>query len=151
MLTVNQLAEIEKAMEEEHRQDREALQRLKRFLKNGANGRSGASPRLIDTHQYDDGDGNAQTIIGTVDSAMQADHNRKWTVPLMLAYLRDSNFPLAAQKPEATLGLIFKKLQRRGRIRLVKRGSGRLPNVYKAVQPTAQEGESDLESERAAS
>jgi hypothetical protein len=152
MLDANQLAAIEDAMAEEHRRDREALQRLKRFLP--PNGSSGRVTQVLTIHKDVDSEesDDPQTIIDKVEQIMQADPAKKWTVPGMLVHLQQIGFPLAAKKPQATLGLVFAKLvNKRRTIRLFKRGAGRNPNVFRAIP--LQEGASDnhSQSERAAS
>jgi hypothetical protein len=153
MLDANQLATIESAMAEEHRKDREALQRLKRFLPpNGSNGRVTQVLTIASDGTVEESE-EPQTIIDKVEQVMQADPSKRWTVPAMVTYLKQINFPLAAKKPQATMGLVFAKLVgKRRTIRVVKRGAGRNPNVFRAVQPQ-QEGASDnhSQSERAAS
>jgi hypothetical protein len=160
MLNTNQILAIEAAMEEEHRRDRDALQRLKRFLPtNGA----GRTPGLIERpngHAHEaplfdevtDNTAEPETIIDKVEQIMQSDITKRWTIPLMLAHLQEIKFPLAAKKPESTLGLVFVKLLRKRRsIRIVKRGGGRIPNVFKAVSPQERNNEQTLQNERAAS
>lgn len=163
MLDANQLSVIERAMEEEHRRDREALQRLKRFLPLNGNGSgSHVSTFVIDrtneaqeSEVLDFVDGaEPQTIIDTVEQIMQADPHKKWSVPLMVGYLKNINFPLEAKKPEATMGLVFAKLmKKRKTIVRVRRGSGRMPNLFRAIPREHQEdaSDSDTQSERAAS
>jgi len=162
MLDANQISAIENAMEEEHRRDREALQRLKRFLPPSPNGSSSRvaplvllDPEPIDPLGPADAEEDApETIIDTVDHIMQADTHRKWSVPLMLAHLRNLNFPLEAKKPEATLGLVFSKLtHKRKTIVRVKKGGGRRPALYRGIPREHQEDASDssAQSERAAS
>lgn len=156
MLDANQLATIESAMAEEHRKDREALQRLKRFLpSNGSNGRVTEQRITIAPNGQilEESDDDPQTIIDKVEQIMRDDPSKKWTVPAMVTHLKQINFPLVAKKPQATMGLVFAKLvNKRRTIRIVKRGAGRNPNIFRAVQ-AQQEGVSDnhSQSERAAS
>jgi hypothetical protein len=151
MLDANQLAAIESAMAEEHRKDREALLRLKRFLpSNGSNSRV---PTVLTITNEGDVEDNSQTIIDKVEEIMQADTTKKWTVPAMVAHLNNIKFPLVAKKPQATMGLVFSKLAHKRRtIRMVKKGSGRKPNWFRA-NPPQEEGTSETspQSERAAS
>ena len=77
------------------------------------------------------------TLIGRVEEVFEHNLTTRWTVPKMLDHLRQSGFELKAQKPQASVGLIFQKLRKRGSIRIVKRGSGRTPNVYMWVQQDA--------------
>lgn len=145
--TPDQISELERRMEEEHRKDREAIERLKRFLPQG---QQSASLHREEEDSSDVNDAPVPTIIGKVEEIMLDDATRKWTVPAMLAHLRHINFPLAAQKPEATLGQVFVKLQRRGAIRIVRRGSGRNPNIYRASIVERREETTDVsKSERA--
>jgi hypothetical protein len=132
MLDATQIGAIEAAMEAEHAKDREALARLKRFLpnKNGAkNGNSHNQETLQLIH--DDPDG-ADTLIGRVESVLFADPEKRWTVPTMIEHLRSIGVQFEAKRPDATMGLIFSKLKGRYKVRIVKRGSGRRPHVYKA-------------------
>jgi hypothetical protein len=144
------LAAMEQSMRDEHRRDLEALERLKRFLP--ANGNAPAQSKTIDAPIVDTNDDALdlpegpfpQTIIGKVESIMLADTAKRWTVPAMLQELRRTNFRLEAKTPASTLGLVFAKLRKRGRIRIVKRGSGRTPNVFRGVE--SQEGDSEIDS-----
>ena len=165
MFDANQIVAIETAMEEEHRRDREALQRLKRFLPLNGNGSgSHVSTFVIDrTNEatesevldFVDAAGNEpQTIIDTVEQIMHSDPHKKWSVPLMVAYLKNIKFPLEAKKPEATMGLVFAKLmKKRKTIVRVRRGSGRTPNLFRGIPREHQEdaSNSDAQNERAAS
>lgn len=49
----------------------------------------------------------------------------------MLAHLLATQFPLRAKKPIYSVGQAMSKLEQRGKIRIVKRGAGNSPNVYK--------------------
>jgi hypothetical protein len=143
---------MEHSMREEHRKDLEAFERMKRFLP--ANGRAPKQPTIIDAEPVDTDDDSLdlpdgqlpQTIIGKVESIMLADTAKRWTVPAMLQELRRISFPLEAKTPASTLGLVFAKLRRRGHIRIVKRGSGRTPNIFRGVQSQSQEGDSEVDS-----
>ena len=144
MVTEKELSEIERRMEEEHRKDREALQRLKRFLHQGT---APAPIEHVDA-EYIDVEDKAQTIIGKVEDVFASDIAKRWTIHNMVVFLKSQKFPLVAQKPDATMGLIFSKLQKRGKIRIVRKGSGRLPNIYRATVPK-EVGAGDDQNERA--
>jgi len=134
---------MEQAMQEEHRQDLEALERLKRYLHNGGGG--GAQEQAGRLHSLDraafglddDEETETSTLTGKVEEVFNQNPTARWTVPKMLHYLREIRFELKAQKPQASVGLIFQKLRKRGSIRIVKRGSGRSPNIYMWVQQDA--------------
>ncbi|MGA9507242.1 MAG: hypothetical protein WBV55_01215 [Candidatus Sulfotelmatobacter sp.] len=155
---------VEKKIKEEYVRACEALQTLKKYLGNGANGSgSRVAPIAIDRmHEVkpDSGDfvdvveGDPQTIIDRVEQIMLSDTHKKWSVPLMVAHLKNINFPLRAKTPEATMGLVFGKLLRKRRtIFRVRRGSGRMPSLYRGIPREHQEdaSESDTQNERATS
>lgn len=148
MLSASQLAEVEQRMEEEHRKDREALIRLKRFL--NTDGHSG--PVIAPMEEEDEhGSPYPDSIIGKVTILLQTDPLRKWTVPEIVTQLRSERFPLTAKKPESTIGLTLRKLHKRGLIKIVRKSSGHNPSVYRwkteAKEATSQQGS---EGERAA-
>lgn len=156
MFTADQLADMERAIEEEYRKDREAIERLKRYLQPRANG----TPQRVPLNSFardDDDDNeviNAKTIIGRMSEIIAENLDQKWTVPIMVGRLRKENFPLHAKKPDATIALAFKKLRKRGKVKLIRQGMGRTPSVYKGISQTQQDVLRELdsiESERAAS
>jgi hypothetical protein len=150
---IETLVEAQRRMQEEHRKDQEAFERVKRFF--NTNGRLPDSVAHTDSDTDEDPSdtmANTNTIIGQIAHIMESDPTKKWTVPSMLGYLRSQRYPMHAKKPEATIGITLRKLQSRGRIRLVRQGAGRSPSIYKWIvrtQPT--EGDSDISptSERA--
>jgi hypothetical protein len=150
MIDAKQLAAMERAMEEEHRKDREALERLKRFLYARSDGKSEAPKPLsaMDRIEQEVDELNTNTIIGRVETIFVSDPDRRWTVPTMLQRLQEEKFPLAAEKPIATLGLVFSKLHKRGKIKRVKRGSGRTPHIYRANVSQEPNSETEAKSER---
>jgi hypothetical protein len=149
LLTALQLAEIEKSMQEEHRKDREALARLKRFL--NPNGNAPLSATETDDDESDSSQ-YPQTIIATMERIMRSDPTRKWTVPTMLSHLRSEKVPFGGKTPDATLGYNFRKLVTRGKVRRVRPGAGRSPSVYRwnSQSDKKEEGSEDSpKSERA--
>lgn len=150
MIDAKQLAAMERAMQEEHRKDREALERLKRFLHADGNscGELHEPKTVLEQIQEEVDELNTNTMIGTVEAIIANDPKKRWTVASMLQRLRDDKFPLAADKPQASLGLVFSKLHKRGKIRLVRRGSGRTPHVYRANLPLEGDSETEAKSER---
>src|ERR1019366_5411681 len=133
MLSTNQLADMEQAIIEEHRRDREALERLKRFLPQNGNGRKAAVNVDVEDQSSQD------TIIGRVRELLKADPNKGWTVPNVIAHLKATGYTFAAKTPASTLGLTFAKLVKKKEARIAKRGSGRVPHVYKAAKEKEEE------------
>jgi hypothetical protein len=141
MLSMNQVAEMERAMEDEHRRDREALDRLKRFLprvsSNGnGHGAAASSVDSQDTTAQDDSEAEVKTdtLIGRVRQLLKNDPSKGWTVPSVIEHLEAGGYTFAAKAPESSLGLTFAKLVRKKEARITRRGSGRIPHVYKAAK-----------------
>jgi len=149
-MDAKQIAAIELAMAEEHKRDKEALDRLKRFIGNGATGTNGHSSKALPVQfeipqvedMVDDVINNG-TIRSRVAEVFAADPERRWTIPTMLQYLKSVNYPLHAQKPEVTLSGAFRRLNEIGKIKRVRRGHGRNPHVYKAITEEELSGKSE--------
>ena len=131
---------MERVIDQEYLRAKAALQTLRKYFEQGSSSHVSSMviyptiPESADVDvEYVDVEDNPQSIIGKVDAVMNADPTKKWTVASMIAYLQHSGFSLAAKKPEATMGLVFTKLRNRGKIRIVRRGSGRNPNVYRGA------------------
>lgn len=132
MLTPDQIVEMEQAMEEEHRKDRDALHRLKRFLPEQRNGHSKQTPQpMAPASQKETAAAGTETLIGRMEAIMQQDLNRVWTVPAMMEHLKQLGVPLGGNTPEKSVGLNFVKLVQRGKAELFRKGAGRIPNLYK--------------------
>jgi hypothetical protein len=131
-----QILDLERKMLEEHRKDVEALQRLKRFMP--ANGYAPAGDKrqlpLVpnDANDVDEEEGgSATTIRGTIESIMNSDVRRKWTVQTMLAHLLSINFPFKAKKPINSVSLSLQALYKKQRIVVVRKGAGSEPSIYR--------------------
>jgi|ERR1035438_2166422 hypothetical protein len=154
--SVDMDAEVQKltALEEELRRDLEAITRVRQImaLKNGSLSKPDDRqiPLLMnlpaaDPQADDDLDEErADSLIGTIDKTINSDPNIRWTTTKMLAHLQSIQYPLKAQKPIYSVGQTMKKLEEKGRIRVVRRGSGSAPNIYKgkATEPPAMEDNS---------
>ena len=131
VLSDDQIRKLEEEMREEHRRDLEALERLKRFLPGASNNHR----QLSLSHEalgVENGDEEySGSIKGKIEEVMSADPNKKWTVPKMLDHLRHLHFPLHAKKPQVSIGTAFGRLySKEKKITLLRKGSGRIPNVY---------------------
>ena len=146
-MDAQELAQVERAMEEEHRRDREALERLKRFLHPGKNGNSvHAATAAKSASGKDDAETAAvYTIISRVAEIMTANPSRKWSGPQMLDEVRSAGSPVSAQRPLSTINRVFRKLVKRRVIRRVRTGKGTTPHLYRAIRPTQSQGGSPIE------
>ncbi len=52
----------------------------------------------------------------------------------MVKHLTDMGFNLKAQKPVFSVGQAMRKLADQGRIKLIRKGSGSEPNIYKGKE-----------------
>jgi len=134
MLDEVQLEKIKATMEEEHRKDREALHRLMRFLpQNGNSAARHAELLATDSEQSDGEQAAAMTYVAAVEAILASQPERKWTVPEMIKELEANGTEMKAQRPGATIGRIFRKLEKRHKVRLVRRAAGNKPTIYKAI------------------
>src|SRR5579872_448501 len=98
-----QIAEMERAMEEEHRKDRDALQRLKRFLPQNNNvSATGEAPSAAISDANDLSDSKATpTILATVATIMQRDSAVTWDWTKLLQQLKTEGHEVQATRPSA--------------------------------------------------
>ncbi len=129
------------ALEADLRKDLDAIERVKRLMafKNGSLSpppddrqyRLPVSPSTMDHGEEEAEAGPPKTLIGTIEQIMNADPNIRWTTTRMLNQLQSIQYPLGAKKPVYSVGQAIQKLLEKGRIRIIKRGSGNAPNIYK--------------------
>jgi hypothetical protein len=137
------------ALEADLRRDLEAIERVRRLMafKNGSlpptDTRQYTLPGAISDEPDEDLDGaDTTSLTGKINQLVNSDPNMRWTTPRMLSHLQQIGFPLHAKKPIYSVGQTMQKLAARGDIRIVKRGSGSSPNIYKGKVVAANEGES---------
>lgn len=134
-MEATQIAVLERQMLEEHKKDLEALARLKRFLPT-----NGSAP-TVDERQMalpapgqqdeDLDEAPVKSLRGTIERVINADPTVRWTTQKMVSNLQRIRFPLRAKKPIYSVGQSMQILAERGAIRLVRRGVGSAPNIYK--------------------
>jgi hypothetical protein len=139
-MDAQELELIERRMQEEHRLDREALERLKRFLHPSKNGHN---PPVVKPTNPASGKDDAETaavytIISKVAEVMIADPARSWNGPDMVAKLASEGMPIAAKRPVPAVTRAFRKLVKRGIVRRVKKGVGTIPSAYRAIEQSSQ-------------
>lgn len=133
-MDARELAEIERRMEEEYRRDREALERLKRFMSNGdkPQQRSTSSEPRTETPSESE-ERSEGSIRRKVAEVFAAEPENMWSIPGMVEHLTKTGFPLKAAKPEASMYGVFRVLKERGIIRIVRRGSGSQPHLFRST------------------
>jgi hypothetical protein len=146
------------SLKEELLKDMAALERVERLMaaKNGSLNRpeerqfvlpiSGKQPRVLDIDSAEEDAENAPTtsLRGKIGELINADPNVRWTTQRVLTKLQEMGFPLKAQKPIYSIGQSLQSLAKRGSIRVVHKGSGSAPNIYRGIQASAEtEGPSE--------
>jgi hypothetical protein len=150
---------LEKRISEEYRKKLEAIRLVQRMLNEEAAEQHPfvlevkptfepkqvkAVPISVGASQ-DYGEELEDSLIGTIQTMIQSSANTIWTAPKVEQSLRESHIPLNAKRPKSSILVILGKLQARGIIRLVKKGSGRIPNRYKAVvEPKKEEAANEI-------
>jgi hypothetical protein len=147
------------ALKEELRRDLEAIERVERLmaLKNGSISNKDERQTVLPINisledslamQDEDEDQDQGTSLkGAIAATINADPAMRWTNRKMLTHLQQIGFKLRAQKPIYSIGQAMQKLCDAGDIRIVRKGAGNLPNVYKAKkeQPVTMDAPSETE------
>jgi hypothetical protein len=89
---------------------------------------TGGKENLVDLSLHEE---NGETLIGKIQELFQRE-DQPWTVPMIEKALRAAGFSLTARRPAASIASSIHKLKARGVVKLVKKGSGRRPNRYRA-------------------
>jgi hypothetical protein len=142
------LSEAQKltALEQDLRRDLEAIERVKKMMafKNGSLSAPDERQIPLMTLEQDIpetanlADIPSTSLRGTIQSIMCADPSVRWTVQKMVAHLASTGFDLKAQKPVFSVGQAMKKLAESNRIKLVRRGSGSEPHIYRGIDRKAE-------------
>jgi hypothetical protein len=139
-MDAQELEVIERRMRDEHRLDREALERLKRFQHPSKNGRTSTPARSTKPASGKDDAETAvvYTIITKVAEIMTADATRTWNGPQMVEKLAAEGMPITAKRPVPAVTRAFRKLVKRGIVRRTKKGVGTIPSAYRAIEQSSQ-------------
>ena len=135
------------ALREELRKDLEALERVERLMaaKNGSlsrpDDRQMALPinksRVLDVDSAEEDADNAPrtSLRGKIAEVINSDPSVRWTTQRVLSHLQAAHFPLKAKEPIYSVGQSLSSLVKKGNIRLIRKGTGSEPNIYKAKLP----------------
>jgi hypothetical protein len=139
------------ALEEELKRDLEAIARVRHLMaiKNGS--LSAPDSRQLNlaiggkmnTSDEED-EAPVPSLRGTIEKLINSDPNVRWTTQKVLLHLQQTGFPLKAQKPIYSIGQALQNLVEKGAIRLVRRGTGSAPNLYKGK--SQEQGGADMEA-----
>jgi hypothetical protein len=151
------------ALKEELLKDMEALERVERLMaaKNGLlsrpddrqltlpirplTARREATDKAVDSAE-EDADQPVLSLRGKIEEAVNTNPEMRWTTQKVLAHLQAIGFPLRAQKPIYSVGQALQKLAEGKKIRIVRRGVGSAPNIYKGIA-SAQNQDSQTEGD----
>jgi hypothetical protein len=142
------------ALKEELRRDLEAIERVERLMafKNGSlavpDGRQGVLSISVadgvgvndESLLQEEEEGAVASLKGTIDYIINSDLAVRWTNQKMLTRLRADGFKLRAKKPIYSIGQAMQKLADAGSIKLVRKGAGNQPNIYRGKQKDQQAG-----------
>lgn len=131
------------ALKEDLRRDLEAIERVERMMafKNGSLPRPDEreiplpSLQVVDQATVtDDDDVEVQSgsLRSVIEQLVNSDPTTRWTTQKVLAHLRSVNYPLRAKEPIYSVGQTLGLLVKKGKIRLVRKGGGSTPHIYKA-------------------
>ncbi len=128
------------ALEEKLKRDLDAIARVRQLI---AQNNGSLSPP--DSRQYtlpipisdkvpdvsESDEAPIQSLRGTICKIINEDPNVRWTAQKVMARLIDTGFQLRAKKPIYSIGQALYGLVEKGEIRLVRKGVGSAPNLYK--------------------
>ena len=145
----HEITALEQQMMKEHRKDLEALARLKRFLP--SNG-STSAPETSKAMPVQPSEAITPLVPDEYTPLKEAirdivnnDPSVRWTNPKMLKYLREIGFELKAKKPIYSINQGTKKLIEAGEIKLIRKGYGSTPSVYRGLTPLEQAARESVE------
>lgn len=136
-----ELEKIQRTMEEEHRLDREAFERLKRFMHPSRNGHSRSVPQepTLATANRENPSGTEATYRAKILAVLLSDPTRTWDGPKMVEYLATTGKKVGGKRPVAIVTRAFRSLVKDGLARRVKRGVGTIPTTYRAAEQPQQQ------------
>jgi hypothetical protein len=149
------------ALEEELRRDLEALTRVRGMMasKGAAVLKRPEDQQLIKLRPItaapvkaanddeDEGsyDLDATSLRGVIFRVISAEPNLRWTTQKVFAKLQSEKYPFQAQKPLISVGQALKALSKQEKIRVIRRGTGSAPNIYKGLEKHDSDGISTTE------
>ena len=137
MFSPEELEAIRANMEEEHRKNMDALDRVMRFSFPNAVPRAISQlPLILPAEKMDRAapnhadSTNAPSIIDAIRLVFIENPSRMFTTKLMMEELKQRRVELKAQSPLVTISVALKKLVDRDVIYIVRRGNGKDPHWY---------------------
>lgn len=132
--------ELERRVKAEFEEKMKAIRLVKEMLsKNGSESVVASAPRTLQSSS-DDGSEEDESLVGNVERVFLSDLKRSWTVPKVEKRLIELGVKLEAKNPKPSIAGAIKRLVKRGTVRRIKRGSGRIPHVYRAGGPKEEAG-----------
>lgn len=133
MMDRKQLGDIQRRMEEEHRRDKEALERLMRFIPDGD-----SNPKSVHQVFSTRDSGGKQSDVEPLSEMDQLclgvmrDHSeRDWTIRALLQEMESNGARLPATRPEGMLNRTMRRLVAHGLVTVVLEPQGRRAGIYK--------------------
>jgi len=115
------------SIEEKLRKDLDAVQRVKRMMALEAAEGGGHDADADDA----DLEAPVTSLRGTIQQLLNANPEKRWTAQQVLSALKDSGYPLRAKQPIYSVGQTLNILAKKQKIRIVRRGTGSAPHIYK--------------------
>lgn len=83
------------------------------------------------------------SLRGTIAATINSNPTVRWTTSKMLSHLQNTGFPLKAKKPIYSVGQTMQILAEQGKIKLVRRGAGSAPNIYRGIEKPQEQTSGD--------
>jgi hypothetical protein len=128
MIHEQRIADIERAMLEEHEKDLAALRRLKKYLPHeGSTSDTRATTVAVRPRNVP-----YPSLKAKVRELIDAEPHRHWMRSELASILREQHFPIAAQDKDASINQALRNLVRSESISLLIQGTGKAPSVYQS-------------------
>ncbi len=121
-------------MEREHKLNMEALARVRKFM--GEEGETSVPREALHFRESIHVALGDATTLGNIQNLFSTHPERTFNAQQIKAALAGLGIELKAKNPIATISVSLKKLVDRGKVTVVRRGSGRDPHLYQAAKPS---------------
>ncbi len=126
----NQILEIKRRMEQEHRLDLEALDRLLRFLPDASNG---VKPKTVEIKPSNSGESDDLSAFDMrIKEIIDGDYKRDFSVVDILSALEASGNKPNAARPESAVNRALSRLVSAHVIQVSRQPKGRRAGLYKS-------------------
>jgi len=125
---------LERRIRENYEKDMAAIRRVQKMLSENGSSPVKSAIESKAAAGADDAEADDQSLVGNIEAIFLSDLKKNWTVPKIERRLLESGVTLKAKNPKPSIAGAIKRLMKRGVIRLVKKGGGKIPHIYRGAE-----------------